>query len=224
MAGSRYDGDRSRVAAACRACVRDTRVDGGGVVMLSSRQTRVLLHATDRVARAVEDLQFAMGVGPSFDAASSGLPVLVPDTSVCTPQTDRWPGLAPELAALEVGAVFAFPVRAGSVALGTLDLYRRSPGDLSGDEIQVGLESGTVIAEELLRPSTPMEVPNARLRSGGYPMSVHRAAGMVMVQLDTTIDDALSRLRAAAYREGVEVSAVAIEILDGVRRFDGKQS
>jgi len=193
--------------------------------MLSSRGTRVLLHATDGVARAVEDLQFAMGAGPSFDAAASGVPVLVPDTAARTAQTDRWPGLAPELAAMEVGAVFAFPVRAGSVALGTLDLYRRAPGELSREELDAGLEGGGALGDELLRPAASAETPSPPPSAdGGYPMSVHRAAGMVMVQLDTTIADALSRLRATAFREGVEVSAVAMEILTGTRRFDGKHS
>ena len=36
-----------------------------------------------------------------------------------------------------------------------------------------------------------------------YRMVVHQAAGMAMMQLDTTIEEALLRLRATAYAEDI---------------------
>jgi hypothetical protein len=197
----------------CSTCVEPTGVDGGAVAVLSGRGTSLLLHATDDVARAVEDLQLTMGEGPTLDAVTSGVPVLVPDTRDHTEQSDRWPALLSELADLDVRAMFAFPVRVGEIALGTLDLYRSTPGGLSPEQVGVGVTIGEAVGESLLTPDP---------RAGGglsYPMTVHRAAGMVMVQLDTTIDSALVQLRAAAFEAGVNVTTVAAEVLDGNRRF-----
>jgi AmiR/NasT family two-component response regulator len=50
-------------------------------------------------------------------------------------------------------------------------------------------------------------------------MAVHRAAGMVMEQLGTTIEEALIRLRATAYAEGVPIQQLANDVITGRRRF-----
>src|SRR4051812_27688140 len=142
----------TRVGRLCTVCVERTGADGGGVVALSGRGTAVLLHATDEVARGVEDLQFTIGEGPSGDAAATGGPVLVPDTAVQTEQTGRWPALIPELATLEVRALFAFPIQVGELALGTLDLYRCTPGALSPEQIGIGRTVGAAVADSLLVP------------------------------------------------------------------------
>jgi GAF domain len=203
----------SRIGRLCTVCVQRTGVDGGGVAMLSSLREPVLLHATDDVARAVDDLQFTLGEGPSVEAAAQGVPVLVSDTAELTEQTDRWPTLVAELAGLDVRALFAFPIRVGSVGLGTLDLYRRTPGGLGPEQVTIGVMTGEAVGSSLLAPD-PRSGPD-----WSYPLTVHRAAGMVMVQLGTSIEDALVRLRATAFEEGVEVTTVATEVLDGGRRF-----
>jgi hypothetical protein len=182
--------------------------------VLSSLRMPVLLHATDDVARVVGDLQLTLGEGPSVEAAAHGVPVLVADTE-STEQTGRWPALVAELAALDVRALFAFPIRVGSVGLGTLDLYRCTPGALESEQVTIGIATGEAVAGSLL-------APDRRTGTGlGVPMTVHRAAGMVMVQLGlgTSIEDALVRLRATAFEEGLEVTAVATQVLDGSRRF-----
>jgi GAF domain-containing protein len=217
----RRDGLRgpSRISRLCAVCVERTGVDGGGVAVLSSERTPVLLHTTDEVARAVEDLQFTIGEGPSVEAAASGVPVLVPDTDEHSAQAARWPALLSELAALDVRAVFAFPIRVGEIALGTLDLYRRTPGELSAGEVRIGVTVGAAVGDSLLAPDS--RGARADLH---YPMSVHRAAGMVMVQLGTSIDNALVRMRATAFEEGIEVTRIASEVLDGTRSFVGDQT
>jgi len=203
----------TRIGRLVSACVRRTGVDGGGVAVLSSQRMPVLLHASDEVARAVGDLQFTMGAGPSVDAVTTGSPVLVGDTRAASEQADRWPALFAELVALDVGALFAFPIRVGAVALGTLDLYRRTPGDLSTGQLSIGATTGAAVAESLLAPD-PHAGPDWT-----YPMTVHRAAGMVMVQIGTSIDDALVRLRATAYEEGLDVTVIATEVLDRTRTY-----
>lgn len=178
--------------------------------MLSAVQMPVQLHATDGVARAVADLQFTLGQGPSVDAAEQGVPVLVADTAE---QTDRWPAFCSELAVLNVRALFTFPIRVGEVGLGTLDLYRRAPGALGAGQVAVGVAISGRVGSSLLA------LDLADGADWDLSLTVHRAAGMLMVQLGTTIEHALVRLRATAFEEGIEVSAVAAQVLEGDRRF-----
>ena len=51
------------------------------------------------------------------------------------------------------------------------------------------------------------------------PMRVHQAAGMVMVQLGVTIDEALLRMRATAFAEGLTVDELADAIVQRRRRI-----
>jgi len=182
--------------------------------VISSRGTPVLVHATDPVSRALEELQFAVGEGPAVDAQVTGEPVLVGDLTGRANGDSRWPALRAEADALGVGALFAFPIVVGSVALGSLDLYRRLPGGLDRDQLSRSLATADDVGGSLLAADAPTtDDPTA------YPMTVHRAAGMVMVQLGTSIDVALVRLRAAAYADSSAVTTVALDVLEGRRRF-----
>jgi hypothetical protein len=50
-------------------------------------------------------------------------------------------------------------------------------------------------------------------------MTVHQAAGMVMMQLDVPIDQALIRMRAIAFTEGLSVDELAEAIVGRRRRL-----
>jgi len=181
--------------------------------VISSHGTSVMLHATDDTARAIEELQFTLGEGPCVDAASSGEPVLVPDLSAADGElADRWPAFLSEVAGTDARALFAFPIRVGEVGLGIMDLYRRAPGAMTPDQVTIGLSDVQAMG---IRMVTPLDGRT----DDTYPLTVHRAAGMVMVQLDSTIEEALVRLRATAYLDGVLVTALALDVIEGRRRF-----
>ena len=203
---------RTRIGRVCSACVRGTGVDGGGVSVFSSHGMPVLVHASDDVSRRIDDLQFTLGEGPSVDAASTGLPVLVPDLADTDDElAHRWPAFLTEVGDTGARALFAFPIRVGDVSLGTLDLYRRCPGALDPDQVAIGVTAVQEVGTSLLVPDSTA--------GQTYPLTVHRAAGMVMVQLGSTIEEALIRLRATAYAEGTAVTSVATAVLEGTRRF-----
>jgi GAF domain-containing protein len=198
----------------------------------------VTIHATDARAASTEDLQLTLGEGPCVDASRGGAPVLVGDLEDPSGGREgRWPMYAAEARRAGVRAIFAFPLRIGSVALGTLDLYRRVPGDLSGPQLSVALNTSYRLAGTLLstdeRPGT-----GARPVTDGvdaldgvdsldgvdgvdppYPMVVHQAAGMVMAQLGTTIEEAMVRLRATAFAETTGITELATAVVNGDRRF-----
>jgi hypothetical protein len=51
-------------------------------------------------------------------------------------------------------------------------------------------------------------------------MRVHQAAGMAMVQLGVPIDQALLRMRATAFTEGITVDELADAVVSQRRRLD----
>ena len=183
--------------------------------MLSSQGTPVLVHATDSAARALEELQFTLGEGPGVDAVARRTRVLVDDLHDQARLDGHWPAFRSEAGRLGVRALFAFPIVVGSVALGSLDLYRRLPGGLDRRQVERGLETVEAVGSSLISP----DGDGSHAAPEVYPMTVHQAAGMVMVQLDTSIDEALVRLRATAFQEGTAVTTVAGDVIDGRRRF-----
>jgi hypothetical protein len=52
-----------------------------------------------------------------------------------------------------------------------------------------------------------------------YQAVVHQAAGVVSVQCDCDIDDALAMLRARSFANGQPVTAIAARIVDGTLRL-----
>jgi len=215
-------GDRrhNRIKILAAGCAHEAGVDGCGVSVRDSSGNTLTMHATDTVAAALEDLQLTLGEGPCVDVATSGSPVLVSDLRDRSEGVaDRWPVFLTEASGLGVRAVFAFPVCVGAVFLGAVDLYRAAPGSLNESQLAATLTTVDTIGHHLLG----VDDPAAGGGSSSYSLTVHQAAGMVMVQLGSTIEEALMRLRGTAYAAERPVGEVAIDVVAGLIRFGSEQ-
>ncbi len=200
------------------ACIQAVAVDGGGMSLVSADGIRQPLYGSDDTAGEMERLQFTLGEGPCVDASMTGSPVLIPDLDdPGSGLRTRWPAFLAEAAKADVRAVFAFPVRIGAISLGAIDLYRRVAGPLRGDDLAKTLATVDAIAAAVLDVHDTLD--HGLDRDLLSSMAVHRAAGMVMEQLGSSIEEALVRLRAAAYVEGVPVQQLANDVINGDRRF-----
>jgi hypothetical protein len=181
---------------------------------MSSSGDVLAVYATDETSAEIEALQLTLGEGPCIDAAANSSPVLVGDLSDRTGGLNgRWPVFLAEVARLGVRAVFAFPVRMGAIRLGTMDLFRWKAGPLDDEQLAHALLAVDRVALALLDESGHIE---DGLTS---QMVVHQATGIVMVQLDSSVEDALLRLRATAYVEGVSINILAAAVVSGRRHF-----
>jgi hypothetical protein len=117
-------------AHACTVAAAVGGVDGGWLSVMSDPAHRALVHATDRRAAELEELQFTLGEGPCTDAFGSGNPVLVADLEAPGWRA-WWPGFAVAGVAAGAAALFAFPLVQGAIRVGVLGLYRETPGSLS---------------------------------------------------------------------------------------------
>lgn len=204
----------------CERSLRGVGVDGGGVTLVTRDGHRATVCWTDPVANRIEDLQFVLGEGPCVDASRHRSPVLVADLlDRGEGVQDRWPGFLQEATGAGVRAVFAFPLRFGAVALGALDFYRSSPGSLSSGQLRAALLAADSAALLLLDYATNRGQLDGADAGTALRLGVHRAAGMAMVQLGSTIELALVRLRGIAFAQGRPIDEVADDVVAGRLRF-----
>lgn len=204
----------SRLQAVCHACVDVLPITGAGVMLMAERMHQGTAYATDDVIRGLEDLQNAAAQGPCLDAYNLGRPVLEPDLAGAGVRT--WPLLA--TAAVEAGmrAAFGFPLQLDDASVGALDLYCDRPGPLSDEEVHDARLLAAMATREVLRmqaDAPPGSLPARMPDLSGDRAAVEQATGMTSVQLNITITEAGTRLRAFAQRNDRPLAAVAHQVV-----------
>lgn len=206
---------RRRLEERCDFCMASAGMDGGGISLAPYDGLRDVIYTTDAVAAAVEVAQAEIGEGPGVDASRSRTPVVLDDFSAPDGGVDqRWPFFRAQTSDLGLRALYAFPIRDGAVGFGTLGLYRLQPGTLDRRQLEVATSAVSAMGEDLVMlaggDSWRVEAPSSH---------IHQAAGMAMVQLDSSISDALARLRSTAFAQELSLRGMADLIIDGSYRF-----
>jgi hypothetical protein len=194
---------------------------GAGVMLMSGDVPRGSLCTTDEVSTLIEELQYTLGEGPCVDAYQQDRVVLEPD--LADPPIPRWLAFTPRAVAAGARAVFAFPLRVGTVRLGALNLYRAQPGPLTDDQHADGLVMADVTAHWVLdrqAGARPGAVAEELDRGADFHFIVHNAAGMVAVQLEVSLTEALVRLRAYAFGNDRVLRDVARDVVARRLRFE----
>lgn len=179
------------------------------LTLVSAASEQLTVAASDEHARAAQELEFLLGEGPARDAAAEVRPI----TAAGAALAHRWPGYGPAVTELGIDKVAAVPLSLSGACVGALAVFDPAPG-------LVGTDSFIEIAEALTRSMIlgPDGEPDlygaANLRA-----QVHQAAGMVSVQLDCPVADALELIKAHAFAEGVSARSVAERVLNGELRL-----
>ncbi|MFC9004519.1 GAF and ANTAR domain-containing protein [Streptomyces microflavus] len=162
------------------------------------------------LAQAFGDLQFTLGEGPSVDAARTGRVVSVGD--LVREPGDRWPLLVREVAAVRVRSVFCFPLAIGAIRVGVLTATRRQVSALTRQQSDDALALGAALTHSYLSGEPD------RLHLPPYDdfhhTVVHQATGMLSVQLQVPLAQALLRLRAHAYAKNRPITDIAQDVVD----------
>lgn len=177
----------------------------------------VMAHATswiegsDDQAIVLDEQQFSLGDGPTFQAIDSLAPVMAIDMTT-SEALRRWPAFAPVAIRHDAIAIFSFPLRVGEARLGVMSAYRSAPGELSAAEYADGLVVASLATMALLQEqagASPGDLAHAFSPGITHQSQVQLAVGMVSEQLDISIIEALVRLRAHAYIHEQSVNSVA---------------
>lgn len=197
-----------------------TGVTGAGIMLMSGDLPLGSVCTANHVSALIEDLQYTLGEGPCVDAYQLERPVFEPD--LADPATPRWPAFARPAVDAGVRAIFGFPLGVGSVRMGALNLYTDRPGPLTDDQHADALVMADVAAEAVLAMQAEGSdgVLTSELERGSnFQYVVHQAAGMVSVQLDVSITQALVRLRAYAFGNQRLLPVVAADVVARRLRF-----
>lgn len=219
------NGNAGPVSGAAVAAADALGVDGVSAGVGTGPQGVVLAWGDQAVSVALETLQFTLGQGPGLEAVTSGTPVLAPDLRE---HARRWPGFVPGADELNVRAVFAFPLRVGAISVGVLTAHRAIPGRLAEEQLADALALADAVTVLLLH-GVPADTggsanEESHPRPGWtepatYRAEVHQATGMISVQLNVSLAEALVRLRAHAYAQERPITEVAADVVARRLRF-----
>ncbi|MGY6025247.1 GAF and ANTAR domain-containing protein [Streptomyces spinosirectus] len=183
--------------------------ESAAVTLIGATHDQLALAASDEPARAAQELEFLLGEGPARDATSELRPVLADSAAMF----DRWPGYGPALAELGIKSVAAVPLSLAGACVGALAVFDPVQGVADADTF--GEVAEALTRSMILGPDGDPELYGAT----DMRAEVHQAAGMVSVQLDCAVADALQLIKAHAFAEGVSAHSVAERILSGGLRF-----
>ncbi|MGI5456385.1 GAF domain-containing protein [Streptomyces sp. CA-249302] len=205
----------------CRLAARLLPVDGASV-SLRSDGISVRIGASGEAAARLAEVQATLGDGPCVTASRTGEPVLAGDLTAGR-DVRRWPVFAQQATAAGVQAAYSVPLGPAADCVGTLDLYRDTPGEFTEDALRVALLVAGVMTVAL------MELPWDENGEGTAALwledlatdhEIHQATGVVMAQLGVGADVALARLRARAFARDRTVTEVARDVVARRERFD----
>jgi hypothetical protein len=195
-------------------------VTGVGLSLMTDAGPSAVLAATDGSARVIEELQFSLGEGPCVDSVRTGRPVMHGDLARTGLQL--WPGFTSGALDAGVAAVFAFPLQVGAIRLGALDLSRDAVGPLEDVDVREAMAlagAATALLLHLQLESGPGDVHVDLADSLVDRAVVHQASGMVAVQIEADLADALTVLRARAFASGRPIVDVARDVVARNLRF-----
>ncbi|MEU1849438.1 GAF and ANTAR domain-containing protein [Streptomyces sp. NPDC019990] len=196
----------------------------GASVSLRGDGMPVQVSASSEHAAHLAQIQATLGDGPCQSAVEDRAAVLACDLTSGR-DADRWPVFAQQATAAGTRAVYALPLGCEGVCVGTLDLYRDSPGGLTDRQLRVArLVAGVMTAALMSLPHGD----EAGARDGEDWLSglaaghdeVCQAVGMIMAQLGLGADDALARLRGDAFAHGRTALEMARDVIAHRRRLE----
>jgi hypothetical protein len=206
----------------CTVAVKLLPVIGASVSLRSDGMPVQLSASSDRAAH-LSEVQATLGDGPCTYAAEIGAPVLASDLTEGR-DVRRWPVFAQQATAAGVQAVYSVPLGNDAVCVGTLDLYRATPGELTPRDLRTAqLVAGVMTVALMALPRGEENGHGEEPWLSGLATDhdeVYQAIGMIMVQLGVASDEALARLRAHAFAHNRTALEVAHDVVSHRKRFD----
>jgi len=203
----------------CNRFVALLPISGASISITSALGGQSTIGISDSIAARLEQLQFELGEGPHWEALQTGRPALVSDVDEI--DATMWPMFRSAIAGLDVGAIFALPLKMGAVTVGVVDLYRSTPGPLRPPDLSAGMDLAQSLSSQALRHAVVSADDDAGAETSLSPAmrrEIHQATGMIFVQLGVSATEAFTRLQARAFADGRPLAEVALDVVQ--RKLD----
>lgn len=170
--------------------------------------------ASSDVAILLDETQYSLGQGPTFDSVNARLPIVIDKTN-SRESSHRWPVFIPVLTSHGMRSMYVFPLRIGNAYIGSLSVYKSDADEMSPEQLSDGLILASLAGTELVEKTAGVaDRDDALTEPGLYDRSsLQIAAGMVAEALNCSIISALVQIRARAFSDDVPVSRLAQQII-----------
>lgn len=190
--------------------------DGAGIMLIDDSQALHYVSATDPRSSVLEEAQQRLGYGPCVDS-------LIHDVLVSTGdlrEDERWPGLADELAGVDIVSVLGVPVRVGGAAVGSLNAYRNRAHGWDGSEVQA-IQAYARVIEDLIGAALLArergELAAQLEHALEHRVVIERAVGLIMGERRVDAVVAFDILRRQARTDRRKVADLAADMLESLR-------
>lgn len=205
----------------CRAAVHNLDVTGAAISLMVESDSAAVVAGADGQSVGLEELQFTLAEGPSWDAFALHRPVLTAD--LLSAGASRWLGFSNGALAADIRAVFAYPLQIGAITLGVFTVYRTLSGSFGDRQSAMALTFAEV-ATEIVLDGDPKAKPGALLpglqEALDHRVQIYQAQGAVMVDLGVGLAEALLRMRAHAFAHDKTLAEISAEIMSGDLVFE----
>jgi GAF domain-containing protein len=184
-----------------------------GLLLADREGSADVLASTDEDARLIDLMQLRAGEGPCVECLHTGVTVEVADTRDVE---DRWPAFAVLARDLGLRSVTSVPMRLRSTVIGSLNIFRQTPGVIAEEDRAVvrGFADVATIGIIHQRTLAASETVSAQLEHAlRSRVVIEQAKGVIAFANDISVDDAFSRLRAYARRNSLPLTEVARRIV-----------
>ncbi|WP_299168502.1 GAF and ANTAR domain-containing protein [uncultured Arthrobacter sp.] len=194
----------------CAAYLEALPISGAAVSVFGGSLAETLVCASDETSVRLDEIQYDLGDGPRWEVIRTQTPVLVPDLQETGDHS--WPAFSKAATDIDAASLFVFPLLAGGLSVGIVEMYCSSPRELTDAQISLTTYLASRTAWTLLRrlmnegEGGSIEVPLAR-------REIHQATGMVLVQTGSTAAEALLLLRGHAFTSGRTLRETAADVV-----------
>ncbi|OZF04316.1 hypothetical protein CH302_02610 [Rhodococcus sp. 15-2388-1-1a] len=181
--------------------------DGAGLTLLHPDRPDTTVASAEFV-RAVDDIQYGLGQGPSITAAAEGITV----RSGSLETDPQWPEFGPKVGRMGVHSVLSLPLITAGGVLGAMNVYARRPDAFDARAAELG---------ELFAVPAAVSVQNARALSSAARLTeqlemalsnrsmIDQAIGVLISRSGCTGAQGYDKLRSLSQSEHKKVAVVA---------------
>ena len=181
--------------------------DGAGLTLLHPDRPDTTVASAEFV-RAVDDIQYGLGQGPSITAAAEGITV----RSGSLETDPQWPEFGPKVGRMGVHSVLSLPLITAGGVLGSMNVYARRHDAFDARAAELG---------ELFAVPAAVSVQNARALSSAARLTeqlemalsnrsmIDQAIGVLISRSGCTGAQGYDKLRSLSQSEHKKVAVVA---------------
>ncbi|OZF36700.1 hypothetical protein CH296_06385 [Rhodococcus sp. 14-2496-1d] len=181
--------------------------DGAGLTLLHPDRPDTIVASAEFV-RAVDDIQYGLGQGPSITAAAESITV----RSGSLETDPQWPEFGPKVGRMGVHSVLSLPLITAGGVLGAMNVYARRPDAFDARAAELG---------DLFAVPAAVSVQNARALSSAARLTeqlemalsnrsvIDQAIGVLISRSGCTGAQGYDKLRSLSQSEHKKVAVVA---------------